>query len=317
MQKVSAVLALCTFLVGCNDRPPPPARAADANGPPVEVDADGPKHVDAKAPYRAKLTHGGELYLPTWLTYQRGSYDLIVHFHGLSKLQETNLDRSQINAAVVSINLGVGTDHYANAFKDPQSFQTLLAETEAEVDKSARAPGAKIGRIALSAWSAGFVSVQKVMSDPTNAERVDAVLLADGFFTSFTNVKKRTINTASLERFVTLAQAANKNDKLFAITHTAIPTGDYPSVEETVGKLLEMTDNPKTPSHAVGPRNMKETYTVDRGSFHVKGYEGIAAGDHIKQIHAMGETLWPYLKTRWDAGRTAQATTSTTRTSAP
>jgi hypothetical protein len=44
---------------------------------------------------------------------------------------------------------------------------------------------------------------------------------------------------------------------------------------------------------------MHETYTVDRGAFHVKGYEGVTAGDHIKQITAMGETLYPYLKARW------------------
>jgi hypothetical protein len=60
-----------------------------------------------------------------------------------------------------------------------------------------------------------------------------------------------------------------------------------------------MTSTPKTPSTAIGPRNMHEIYSVDRGSFHVKGYEGLLAGDHIKQIHAMGETLYPYLKTRW------------------
>ena len=39
---------------------------------------------------------------------------------------------------------------------------------------------------------------------------------------------------------------------------------------------------------------------VDRGAFHVKGYEGVTAGDHIKQINAMGETLYPYLKARWE-----------------
>ena len=28
--------------------------------------------------------------------------------------------------------------------------------------------------------------------------------------------------------------------------------------------------------------------------------EGVTAGDHIKQIQAMGETLYPYLKARWE-----------------
>ena len=297
----TSITAAVIALGGCSNDRPPPVRAADASDrAPREPVVESPKRSEHSAPYRAKLGHGAELYVPAWFIPNRGRYDLIVHFHGLGKLQEGNLDRCQINAAVVSINLGVGTDQYSNAFRDPQSFSKLLEETEAELEKSGRTPNAKLGRIALSAWSAGFVSVAKIMSDPTNAEKIDAVVLADGFFTSFTNVKKRVINTPSLERFVTLVDLASKGDKLFAITHSSIPTLDYPSVEETVAKLLEMSVVLKTASSAVGPRKMHETYVVDRGSFHVKGYEGVTAGDHIKQIQAMGETVYPYLKSRWE-----------------
>lgn len=292
---------------GCSDRPPP-VRASDASRAPREPVVETPKQLAATTPYRAKLAHGAELYLPTWFSPRRGGYDLMVHFHGLGKLQEGNLDRSQLNVAVVSINMGVGTDHYANAFRDPQSFEKLVVDAQDEIAKSGRAPGAKVKRIALSAWSAGFVSVAKIMGEPSNIEKIDAVLLADGFFTSFTNLKKRVINTASLERFVTLVDSASKGDKLFAITHSAIPTQDYPSVEETVAKLLELTASTKTPSTNVGPRNMHETYVVDRGAFHVKGFEGVTAGDHIKQINAMGETLYPYLKARWEQPESSAAT---------
>jgi len=304
-----SITAAAGAIQGCTDKPPP-VRAADASDrSPREPVVDSPKRSSETTPYRAKLTaRGAELYVPPWfMPNNKGRYDLIVHFHGLGKLQEGNLDRSQINAAVVSINLGIGTDGYGSAFRDAQSFTKLLDETQAELDKSGRAPNAKLGRLALSAWSAGFVSVAKIMSDPSNAEKVDAVVLADGFFTSFTNVKKRIINTPSLERFVALVDTASKGDKLFVITHTAIPTQDYPSVEETVTKLLEMTSSQKTPSTAVGPRNMHETYTVHRGAFHVKGYEGLTAGDHIKQIQAMGETIYPYLRTRWEQPAPAAA----------
>ncbi len=310
----TGVLTVLAVVAGCTDRPPP-VRVVDAS--PREPVVEVPKRIEATAPYRTKLGfHSAELYLPTWFSPHRGGYDLIVHFHGLGKLQEGNLDRSQINAAVVSINLGVSTDLYGNAFRDPQSFSKLVAEAQDEIEKSGRAPGAKLKRIALSAWSAGFVSVSKIMSDPANAERVDAVVVADGFFTSLTNIKKRTVNTASLERFATLAQAATKDEKLFAITHSSIPTVDYASTTETAAKLVEMTSSTKTPSSATGPKSMRETYVVDRGSFHVKGYEGVTAGDHIKQITAMGETMYPYLKARWDAGE-GGAGGSTTKAAAP
>ena len=304
-----AALALALVSACSNDHPPAPARSADSSDPRARPGVvESPKRVESTSPYRAKLAHRGELYVPTWFTPHRGTYDLIVHFHGLGKLQEGNLDRSQINAAVVSINLGVSTELYANAFRDPQSFQTLLADTQEEIDKSGRAQNAKLGRVALSAWSAGFVSVAKIMSDAANADRVDAVIVADGFFTSLSNLKKRTVNGASIERFATLAEAATKNEKLFMITHSSIPTVDYASTEETAAKLLEMTSSTKTPSKLVGPRNMHETYAVDRGAFHVKGYEGVTAGDHIKQITAMGETMYPSLKTRWEQSEPAGAT---------
>ena len=316
----TCVALLASLALGCsNDHPPTPARNADANDRgPHEAVVETPKQFENSAPFRTRLTfHSAELYLPTWFSPHQGGYDLIVHFHGLGKLQEGNLDRSQINAAVVSINLGVSTDLYGNAFRDPQSFTKLLAETQEEIEKSGRATGAKVSRIALSAWSAGFVSVAKIMSDPTNAARVDAVIVADGFFTSLTNVKKRTVNSASLERFATLAEAAFKDEKLFTITHSSIPTVDYASTEETAARLLEMTSNTKTPSKLVGPRNMHETYSVDRGAFHVKGYEGVTAGDHIKQITGMGETMYPYLKTRWERPQPAGATAARASKPAP
>jgi hypothetical protein len=126
------------------------------------------------------------------------------------------------------------------------------------------------------------------------------VLLADGFFTFFTDAKKRTINTAGLEKFAKLADAARHDERLFAVTHTTIPTGPYPSTQECVGKLLEMIAVSPTPAVATGPREMHQYYIVDEGSFHVRGYEGTQASDHVKQLHAMGEITYPWLKARWD-----------------
>ena len=95
------------------------------------------------------------------------------------------------------------------------------------------------------------------------------------------------------------AEAAGRGEKLFAITHTTIPTGPFPSVQECVAKLLEMVALQKTPAASVGPRDMRQIYVVDEGSFHVRGFEGTTARDHVLQLHAMGETLYPYLKERW------------------
>ena len=34
--------------------------------------------------------------------------------------------------------------------------------------------------------------------------------------------------------------------------------------------------------------------------YHLDGFEGMTASDHVKQLHAMGETVYPYLKARWE-----------------
>lgn len=286
---------------GCShDRPPPPARTAEtADRAPREV-ADDTTRLENTTAYRRKIGKNAELYLPPWFAARDGGYDLMVHFHGLGKLQEGNIGRAQLNVAVVSVNFGVGSEAYGAGFRDPRSLPKLLDEVQSEIEKSGRAPNAKLRRLALSAWSAGEIAVAKVLDVPANAERVDAVLLADGFFTSFSDPRKRLLHVTPLEKFARFANAATKNDKLFAITHTSIPTGDYPSTTECVGKLLEMTADTKVVSSLVGPRNMREIYSVDHGSFHVKGYDGLRAGDHIRQIQAMGETLYPYLKNRWE-----------------
>lgn len=276
---------------------------------PREAVVEEPKSLEATTPIRATLKslRGSELYIPSRFNAKQGGYDLIVHFHGLGKIQEANIEKAQLNVAVVSVNLGAGTDPYSKPFSKKDVFASLLEEAQTEIENSGRAPNAKMRRLALSAWSAGYVSVAGVMRDPAIAEKVDAILLADGFFTAFTNVKRRTVNEAGIKPMASYAEAASRDEKLFAITHTTIPTGDFPSVQECVAKLLEMTSLQKTPSSNIGPRDMKEIYAVDKGSFHVRGYEGVTAKDHVMQIRAMGETLYPLLKARWEKQDAAAA----------
>jgi hypothetical protein len=303
-QKFAFCTVVFAALLGCShERPPSPAPARSTapaldSGPPPAAPVEAPKPVEA-GPYRARLGRSAELYIPPWFTAKNGGYDLIIHFHGEGRWQEANIEHAKLDVAIVSVNLGAGTGPYANGFKSPTAFDRLLADTQTEITKSGRADGARLRRLALSAWSAGFSSISSLMTDDV-AQRVDAILLADGFFTNFTNQKKRTVNVRGLEKFVRFAEAARKDDKLFAITHTTIPTGPYPSVQECVAKLLELIATKKTRSVAIGPRKMRQFYVVDKGSFHIRGFEGTRAADHVRQLHAMGETVYPYLKARWD-----------------
>src|SRR5262249_39612943 len=157
---------------------------------------------------------------------------------------------------------------------------------------------ARIGRIALSAWSAGYGAVGALLRDKDTAARVDAVLLADGLHTNFT--KRHLVDEAPLEKYARIAEAAIRGEKLFALTHSSIRTTGSANPTETIGALLRMTDTPKTASFAAGPRTLRQVYVSDRGDFHVKGYEGTGVRDHIDHIWGMGDTVLPYLRERWE-----------------
>jgi len=251
-----------------------------------------------REPSRVKFGHA-DLYVPTFFHPVAGTYDLVVHFHGIPSLQEDNFERAHVNAIVVSVNMGIASDAYSAAFRAPGSFDALLAQTQRALDKTGRAPGATVGRIALEAWSAGFASVGAILKQPGVAERVDAVLLADGPHSMYD--APHHIYEPGMEKWVRFAEASMRGDKLFALTHSSIQTLGYPSTTETIGELLRQTSVDKMPTLAQGPRGMREIYESHRGSFHVAGYEGQTAHDHIDHIKGMSETLLPYLRERWSA----------------
>jgi hypothetical protein len=252
---------------------------------------------------RVKFGHA-DLYVPTFFQPADGTYDLVIHFHGIPSLQETSFERAHVNAVVVSVNLGIASDAYSNAFRAPGSFDLLLQQTQRALDRTGRAPGAMLGRIALSAWSAGFASVSAILAQPGAADRVDAILLEDGPHTMYDAPGH--IYEPGIQKWVRFAQAAMRGDKLFALTHSSIPTIGYPSTTETIGALLRETTVakvPTDPAQATGPRGMREIYESHSGAFHVAGFEGQTKNDHIDHIKGMSETVLPYLRERWTTGR--------------
>lgn len=296
--KVAVWLAL---LAGCT-HPPPVAKPVARTTATAPVPVVGPpvQPVPLEA-HRESVGHGWSLYLPEGFAPKDGHYDLVVHFHGEGRFQERNVVQAGLAAAVVSVNMGgLGTEPYAKAFRSPDVFPRLLAAADAAIARKVGSPAPKLGRLALSAWSAGYSSVAAVLGDTTSADRIDAILLADGLFTAFSDRKKRTVNDAGLDRIVRFAERAKHDEKLFVLTHGAIPTGPYPSVQECTTRLLERVAVPKAPATGAGPLGMKRTYVADAGSFHVAGFDGMTAGDHVKELHAMGESAYPYLEKRWN-----------------
>jgi hypothetical protein len=276
------------------------AFAVDAQAAPGPAAPPDEKSVEkeSEGPYRKQVGHL-ELFLPPGFSAVNGTYDVVFHFHGLSRAQEVNTTKAGLNAAVVSINLGVASDKYEQRFRDPHSFDALLATTHRLVVASKRAPGAKPGRVALSAWSAGFASVSAILKQESARSKVDAVLLADGLHAAYRDPKHHVVDERSLAKYARLSAEAMHGDKLFVLTHSSIPTYGYANVTETVGTLLRLASVEKGPPPATAPRSMQPIYQVHRGDFYVTGFEGHGVRDHIDHIWAMGDTMFPLLAARW------------------
>jgi hypothetical protein len=248
-------------------------------------------------PYRAHFGWS-DVYIPGWFRPIDGKYDLIIHFHGVPFLQEDNIERTRVNAIVVSMNLGIGSGYYSNYFQSPKAFPALLDAIQTQIDKSHRADGAQVGRIALAAWSAGFAAVGSILNQPDNATRIDTVLLADGFHTSY--LGNHEMYDEGLMKYVRFAELAEKGERLMVMTHSSIMTEGYPSTTQTTAEFLKLTGLPKHDiAGQLAPRKMRPIYESHRGNLYVTGYEGITKEDHVDHVKAMCDTMFPLLKQRW------------------
>jgi hypothetical protein len=90
-----------------------------------------------------------------------------------------------------------------------------------------------------------------------------------------------------------------RSEKLFALTHSSIPTIGYASTTKTVGEPLKLTSLEKQPVNAIGPRGMRPVCESTRGDYHVEGFEGQTASDHIDRSRRWARRCSPTYPGFW------------------
>lgn len=296
--------------------------AAPAIGAPTTTAPSAPERAIAPPPPRAddkldKRGHtafaGGYLAITPDFQSEDGVYDLVIHFHGNSELVEQSLAHAKIGAVVVLQNLGVGSGVYESKLSIRGAFDDMLARAHAAVVKRGLA-NARLGRVALIAWSAGYGGVLHVLSQPALAERVDAVILLDCFHVGRERPSSRpdVKQLAPWERFATWAV---EGKKLFTITHSEITPDRYSGARETTDLLLrrlgvpryaggEEAKIPDIPAvEGVLPKRLRLPLSpmtlADRGRFTVRGYAGFEPEHHIYHLMQMSSIALPDLASWW------------------
>ncbi len=236
----------------------------------------------------------GTLYLSSRFRV-RPRVPLIVHFHGAPWLIEHHIHSGLPGSALVSLQIGAGSRVYADAFSGPEAFGTLLAEAAAQLS-------ALTGRavtwdaVTLSSFSAGYGAVRTILGQPAHYSRVDAVLLADSLHASYVGEASARatdlpVDESMLEPFVRFAGEAVGRRKWMRVTHSEVFPGTFASTTETTDVLLRRLGLSRRRVLRDGPLGMQQLSEAGRGNFHVAGFAGNSAPDHMDHLYALGRWL--------------------------
>jgi hypothetical protein len=221
---------------------------------------------------------------------------LVVHLHGAPWLLEHHVRERAPQAVLLTVQLGGGSRIYADTFAGPERFSALVTEASARVSELA-GRRVELQSITLSSFSAGYGGVRSILRHREQYARVDAVVLADSLHASYVgdSAPARSadlpVDESGLDVFKEFAADAASGRKRFRVTHSEVYPGTYASTTETADVLLKHLRLPRVRVLRDGPIGMQQLSEVRRGNFHLAGFAGNSAPDHMDHLYALGEWL--------------------------
>lgn len=272
-------------------------QAAQNPSPMSDTTRPHPRLLEGPASGKRLTMPLGELFLSDRFA-ARDQVPLVVHFHGEPWLIAQHIATSAPAAALLAVNLGVGSSRYALPFSDPARFRTLI-------DEAASGVGMITGRrpawssITLTSFSAGYGAVRAILQAPDNVALINNLVLADSLHASYLSegdvaaprAVDLPVDPAGVAPFVSFAAEAVANRKRFWITHSEVYPGTYASTTETANALLSALKLERRPGLQQGPIGMQQLSSARAGGFAVAGFAGNSAPDHLDHLYAIGDWL--------------------------
>lgn len=227
-----------------------------------------------------------------------GNFDVVFHFHGHDPARKEFV-RVSDGVVFVGITLGIGSGVYADAFADPDAFQALVESVEKEVAKKRGLEKAKARKIALSAWSAGYGAVDRILRQKYGKEAVDAVFLFDALHAGYE--ADGSLDDGQLEPFLAFAKRAKSGKRFMYVSHSSIIPPGYASTTETAAYLVhELGGKRKAAKRRKSdPMGLDLNGKFDAGNFHVRGYDGNDKMDHCAHIGLLRDVMKAHIGPRW------------------
>lgn len=227
-------------------------------------------------------------------------YDVLIHFHGHEPVRKTLVQVAR-GVTYVGIDRGVGSGRYTTAFEDPERFPRLLASIQKNLQAHTNEPRAHVRHLAISAWSAGYGAVNRILKH--HSSKVDAVVLLDGLHGGWKpgaahHTKPSDVDPAFIQPIFDYAARAKAGKGIFYLTHSQVePEGGYPSVKLTTALLLEQLGL-SLEQRDPGADEFGLLGEVHSGNLHVLSYAGHREYAHCSHISHITEALY-LLESTW------------------
>ena len=227
-------------------------------------------------------------------------YDVLLHFNGAESVRRLLVQVSKGLVLVLVDKANGGA--YARAVASKDIVSVVKKSIERALRKHAGDDRAHIRHFAISAWSAGTIAVDKILS--RNPEGVDAFVIMDGLHGAWRERAPREQKSSSLDaRFVApeieLAKRAQRGETLFVITHSHINPGLYPSTFATADSILdELGLKPLRVDPGSDPYG--QTSAVDVKGLHVWGYRGNDVKAHCTQLSRIARIVTELIEPAWN-----------------
>jgi hypothetical protein len=271
---------------GAQSQPAPQSPMAQNPSPMVEHTRAHPRLTEnhpSGARYSLTL---GTMFIPA-ASEHRADVRLLFFFHGGDWIPEIAVAREK-RMAVVTIQAGAGSSHYAALFTDPSRFPGLIAEAEKQ-------SGLRFSEIVLGGWSAGCGAVRQILRDPASAERVARVLCIDGVHAGYANgapgPQESQLVVTDLDAWLAFGREAIAGRKRLLITHSEIFPGTFASTTETADYLLRAWELQPHPVLQWGPMGTQMLSRVRAGGLLVMGFAGNSAPDHVDEMQSLPDYL--------------------------
>lgn len=234
-------------------------------------------------------------------TTRSGRFDVMIHFHGHEPVRKEWV-KVMKGPVLVGIDLGIGSGPYEATFRSEAVFKRLIDSIEAAVAKHTGKKRARVRKVGLSAWSAGYGAVGSILRTNYGRSLVDSVVLLDGLHAGY---GKDLLNEAQMEPFTRFARDASRRRKFMFVSHSSIIPPGYASTTETANYLIwKVGGKPrKVRPRGSDPMGLDLIARYTRGNFHVRGYRGNDKMDHCAHIGLFKDVLKVHIRRRWNSPR--------------